>query len=453
MTEHPSTVRDLRSALDCGMLSARDLVDQALEAIADPAGEGSKAFLTVAADRARAQADHYDAERAAGRPLPPFAGLPVAIKDLADVAGEVTRAGSVVLADDAPATADAPAVARLRHAGFIPIGRTNMTEFAYSGLGLNCHYDTPASPWDRANRHVPGGSSSGSAVAVADRMAAVALGTDTGGSCRIPAAYCGIVGFKPSADRVPLAGIVPLAPSLDSVGPLGRSVDCCAIVDDIFAGGSGLVDSAPRSLHGVRLAVITDYVLDELDPEVAAGFAHALGDLSAAGATVVEVPFPELNEIPTINRGGGLAAAEAFHFHRAMLADRGGEYDPRVGARIEAGALLSAADYIEVQAQRRRLIAAAHRRLVGFDAFALPTVANLPPAMSWFGSIGDEGYSERYNRANLLALRNTTVGNFLDGCAISLPVTGDVPVGFMLMANHGGDEALFALARAAEAVI
>ena len=189
----------------------------------------------------------YDGMRASGAVVPPLAGIPVAIKDLCDLVGEVTTAGSVVLADRPPAEADAPVAARMRAAGLIPMGRTNMTEFAYSGLGLNSHHDTPRSPWDRATGRIPGGSSSGTAVAVADGMALAGLGTDTGGSCRIPAAFCGIVGYKPTASRVPLDGIVPLAPSLDSVGPLAPSVDCCALVDAIMAGGdlSGTLDLGP----------------------------------------------------------------------------------------------------------------------------------------------------------------------------------------------------------------
>jgi aspartyl-tRNA(Asn)/glutamyl-tRNA(Gln) amidotransferase subunit A len=229
------TIRELAADLAAGQVTARELVDECLVAIEDPAGEGSRAFLSVAAERARATADGYDTIRAGGGALPPFAGIPLAVKDLFDVAGEVTTAGSIALADRPPAETDAPAVARVRAAGFIPLGRTNMTEFAYSGLGLNAHHDTPRSPWDRATGRIPGGSSSGTAVAVADGMAVAGLGTDTGGSCRIPAAFCGVVGYKPTAARVPREGVTPLSFSLDSVGPLARTVDCCAILDDILA--------------------------------------------------------------------------------------------------------------------------------------------------------------------------------------------------------------------------
>ncbi len=438
-------LRALAARLADGSLTSRQLVEQCLAAIEDPAGEGSRAFLRVEADRARAIADGYDTIRAGGAVLPPFAGLPVAIKDLADVAGEVTTAGSTVLADRAPAVADAPVVARLRAAGFIIMGRTNMTEFAYSGLGLNAHHDTPRSPWNREVGHIPGGSSSGTAVAVADGMAPVGLGTDTGGSCRIPAAFCGIVGFKPTARRIPLDGVVPLSFSLDSIGPLGRSVDCCAIVDDVFAGGSGLVDERAIPVDRLRLGALSDLVLDDMDDTVADSYHRALSALSAAGATVIDAPFPELDDLPHINRQGGLATAEAYAWHRELLASRGDEYDQRVRTRIEPGRDMSAAHYIEVLQHRRRLIAAAAERSVGLDAFVLPTVAILPPTVGGF----DDGDRDHYSKQNLLCLRNTSVGNFLDGCAISVPASapGEPPVGLMLMGGPMADHRLLAAAR------
>src|SRR5687768_930200 len=242
-----------------GTLSARALVEQCLERIADPAGEGARAFISVAAESARQQADRVDQQRRAGRPLPPFAGIPLAIKDLFDVVGEITGAGSRILADRPPAQQDAPAIARLRGAGFIFLGRTNMTEFAYSGLGLNPHYGTPLCTFDRAARRIPGGSTSGGAVAVADGMAAASLGTDTGGSCRIPAAFCGVVGYKPTAHRVPRDGVTPLAHSLDSIGPLANSVACCVTLDAILRGVTPRPPAAV-ALGDVRLLLPTSLV-------------------------------------------------------------------------------------------------------------------------------------------------------------------------------------------------
>ncbi|MEM7325602.1 MAG: amidase [Actinomycetota bacterium] len=445
------TIRQLSAGLADGSVTAATLVAECLKRIAAPDGEGGRAFLSVAAETATETAAAYDGIRAAGGTLPPFAGIPVAVKDLADIAGQVTTAGSVVLADRSPAVVDAPVVARLRAAGFIIVGRTNMTEFAYSGLGLNSHHDTPRSPWDRETGRIPGGSSSGTAVAVADGMAVAGLGTDTGGSCRIPAAFCGVVGFKPTASRVPLHGVVPLSFSLDSIGPLGRSVDCCAIVDDVFASGSGLVANEAPPPERLRFGMLTDLVLDDMAPEVAVIYERTLASLADAGVTLVDVSFPELNELPEINRGGGLAAAEAFAWHRDLLADRGDEYDQRVRSRMELGAKLTAADYIDVLEARKRLIAVAEARMDALDGFVLPTVPILPPPVADL----DDGDAALYSTNNLLTLRNTSVGNFLDTCALSVPANApdEPPVGFMLMGRPQGDRPLLAAGRTVERIL
>ena len=441
-------IAELARDLASGRTTARRLVDECLERIADDSGEGARAFISTAPQRARAAADASDAQRAHGAAPSPYAGIPIAIKDLADVAGEVTAAGSRALADQPPAAADAPVVARLKQAGFVILGRTNMTEFAFSGLGLNPHYGTPKSPFERSVGRIPGGSSCGTAVAVADGMAAMGLGTDTGGSCRIPAAFCGITGYKPTASRVPLDGIVPLSTSMDSVGPLARTVECCAIGDAVMAGAPVSLP-APRPLANVRLAAIQDFVLSDLDDTVARTYAKALSRLSTAGASIVEVPFPELNELPAINAKGGLAASEAYAWHRELLASKGEVYDQRVRGRIANGANQSAADYIDLLAARRRLIAAAEARLAGFDAYVLPSVAVIPP------TIASLERDEDYMRINLLCLRNTAVGNFLDSCAISLPIhaPGEAPVGLMLQALPGQDRSLFSVALAVEAAL
>jgi aspartyl-tRNA(Asn)/glutamyl-tRNA(Gln) amidotransferase subunit A len=262
---------------------SRGLVEQCLARIADQSGEGGRVFLKVHAADALAAADFYDRRRAHGAAPSPFAGIPVSIKDLFDIAGDVTTAGSVALRDAKAAEHDAPAVARLRTAGFIPIGRTNMTEFAFSGLGINPHYGTPLSPHDRQAARIPGGSSSGAAVSVSDGMAFGALGTDTGGSCRIPAALCGVVGFKPTAHRVPTAGAFPLSTSLDSIGPLAATVECCVTLDAVLA-GEPAVDLAPFPLAGLRMAVPQTLVLEGVEPAVARAFESALAALRKAGA-------------------------------------------------------------------------------------------------------------------------------------------------------------------------
>lgn len=442
------TLDSLAEDLEAGRTTSRALAEASLARIADPTGQGAATFLKVDAEAVLADADYQDALRARGAAPSRFAGLPIAIKDLFDVAGEVTAAGSTVLRDTAPAARDCPAVARVRAAGFVLIGRANMVEFAYGGIGTNLHNGTPLSVYEREVGRVPGGSSSGSAVAVADGMAAIALGTDTGGSCRIPAAFNAITGYKPSAPRVPRDGVTPLSTSLDSVGPLGTSVRCCAAVDAILAGDwSGELDSRP--LKGLRLGVLQGLVMTELDGEVAAAYEVALSRLSSAGASVEDVTIPALEELPRINAGGGLAAAEAWAWHRERLERQGDEYDPRVGARIRLGAKLSAADYIDTLNARARLIAAAHKVSRAYDALVMPSSALIPPKLSALEQDAD------YVRLNLLTLRNTMVGNFLDRCAISLPASepGAAPVGLMLMGEHGADQALFSVAAAVEAAL
>lgn len=435
-------------ALASGAITSRDLVEECLARIADPAGEGARAFISVAAESARAAADAHDALRRAGRAPGPFAGIPFAVKDLYDVAGERTMAGSRALADSAPAKAHAPSIARMLAAGFIPLGRTNMTEFAYSGIGANPHYGTPLNPWDRASRRIPGGSSSGSGVAVADGMAPVALGSDTGGSCRIPAALCGIVGYKPTARRVPLDGVVPLSSSLDSLGPLGPSVACCAIADTVLAGEAGGVPTA-RPMSGLRLAIPTGSVRDGMDATVSAAFDAAVTRLSKLGAIITDVDFAPLSAIGKATGKGGFAAPEAFAWHRELLAAKRDVYDPRVSNRIAVGAEVLAADYLDLVKARREIIAAMDALTAGYDALLMPTCPIIAPRLDELTEDAE------YYRLNALLLRNPSLGNFLDRCSISLPChpPGEAPVGLMLTGETGGDRTLFSVAAGIEAAL
>src|ERR1700744_5642830 len=250
------TLAALADDLEAGRTTARKLVEECIARIADPAGEGQRAFIHVDKEAALEAADAMDHLRKANAVPSRFAGIPVSVKDLFDIKGQVTRAGSRALEDSAPATADAPVVARLRRAGLIVVGRTNMTEFAYSGIGINPHYGTPKSAWQRNVGHVPGGSSSGAAVSVVDGMAHGALGTDTGGSCRIPAAFNGIVGYKPTQRRIPLDGGVPLSFTLDRFWALAHSTQGCAVLDAVLADGP-VVARRPRPVKGMKLAVPT----------------------------------------------------------------------------------------------------------------------------------------------------------------------------------------------------
>jgi aspartyl-tRNA(Asn)/glutamyl-tRNA(Gln) amidotransferase subunit A len=442
------TLASLAADLVSGATSARKLVEQCLVKIADPAGEGQRVFLHVDKDAALDAADAMDRLRKAKAAPSPFAGIPVSIKDLFDIKGQVTRAGSRALEDSAPAEADAPVVARLRRAGFIVIGRTNMTEFAYSGIGINPHYGTPKSAWNRSVGHVPGGSSSGAAVSIADGMAYGALGTDTGGSCRIPAAFNGIVGFKPTQRRVPLDGGVPLSFSLDSFGPLARTVACCAALDAVLA-DEKVQPLQPRAVKGMRLAVPTTVALDDLDDAVAKTFERALEALSRAGALIERIEAPEFHDVGVMNAKGGFAAAESYAWHRYLLTSKGDLYDPRVSLRILRGEGISAADYIDILNARRSFIARTEKRIAPYDALVLPTTANTPP------KIADLADDKAFTIQNLRALRNCTLINVLDGCAISLPAhrDGEVPVGLMLAAAGGSDRRILELAAGMENII
>jgi aspartyl-tRNA(Asn)/glutamyl-tRNA(Gln) amidotransferase subunit A len=442
------TLALLADDLEAGRTTARKLVEECIAGIADPGGEGQRTFIHVDRDAALEAADAMDRLRKAHAASTRFAGIPVSIKDLFDIRGQVTRAGSRALEDSAPAEQDAPAVARLRRAGFIVIGRTNMTEFAYSGIGINPHYGTPKSAWQRSVGHVPGGSSSGAAVSIADRMAYGALGTDTGGSCRIPAAYNGIVGYKPTQRRVPLDGGVPLSFTLDSFGPLANSVQCCATLDAVLADEppSAL---RPRPIKGMRLAVPVTVALDELDDAVAQTFERALATLSRAGALIEHIDVPEFHDVGVMNTRGGFAAAESFAWHRYLLTSKGDVYDPRVSSRILRGETISAADYIDLLNARRSLIARIALRLAPYDALVMPTTANTPP------KIADLADDKAFTVANLRSLRNCTLINMIDGCAISLPAhrEGEVPVGLMLASAGGADRRIFELAAGMEGAI
>jgi aspartyl-tRNA(Asn)/glutamyl-tRNA(Gln) amidotransferase subunit A len=436
------TVAQLERDLGAGRTTSRELVEQALAKISAPYGEGARAFLKVYADSARAEADYADRLRKSGVRRSPVDGLPVSLKDLFDVAGDVTRAGSKVLAIEAKQ--DAGAVARLRAAGAIFVGRTNMVEFAFGGVGLNPHYGTPRTPWDRPAARVPGGSSSGAAVAQAEGMCVMALGSDTRGSIRQPAALCGVVGFKPTARRVPRDGAFPLSYTLDSVGPLANSVACCAAYDAVLAGESGELAAMPAK--GLRLLLPRSMALEDLDPEVDNAFERALKKLAQAGAQISELAVPAFNRQDEYFKGGGLAGAEVVHVHKPYAA-RFKEYDPRVGKRVSMGTALSAADYVELLHLRADFIREIEALAAPYDAIVMPSVPCIAPTIA-----ETEASEENYFRWNLRIMRNNGLINFLDGCAVTLPCheQGGAPVGFMVCGTAGTDRRILAVAAAVE---
>jgi aspartyl-tRNA(Asn)/glutamyl-tRNA(Gln) amidotransferase subunit A len=439
------TVAQLAADLDQGRTTSRELVEQALARIADQSGEGARAFIKVYAESARAEAECSDRLRKSGVRRSAVEGLPISLKDLFDVAGDITRAGSKILADAPPARSDAAAVARLRAAGAVFIGRTNMVEFAFGGVGLNPHYGTPKSPYDRKAGHVPGGSSSGAAVSVADGMCVMALGSDTRGSVRIPAAACGVVGFKPTARRVPREGAFPLSFTLDSVGPLANSVECCTAYDTVLA-GEATRPLAKLSAKGLRLVLPKSSALDDLDPQVAKAFEAALARLSKAGAAVSEIAVPAFDRQSEYFKAGGYAGAEAYYVHRPYLARIDG-YDPRVGKRVILGKDILAVDYIALGELRATYIREIETMAAPFDAIVMPTLACVPPTIVAASASDDE-----YIRWNLRMLRNCGLINFLDGCAVSLPchLRGAAPVGFMVCGTAGTDRRILSAAAAIE---
>jgi aspartyl-tRNA(Asn)/glutamyl-tRNA(Gln) amidotransferase subunit A len=442
------SVEALSQQLAAGKTTSRELVEQALARIADPAGEGARAFMKVYAASARADADHADRLRKAGVVRSAVDGLPVSVKDLFDVAGDVTRAGSKVLAGAAAAAADAPAVAALRAAGAVIIGRSNMVEFAFGAVGLNPHYGTPKNPWDRKTGRVPGGSSSGAAVSVADGMCVMGLGSDTRGSIRQPAALCGVAGFKPTARRVSRRGAFPLSYTLDSIGPLANTVACCAAYDAVLAGEPDPVLPALPA-KGLRLLLPRSSALEDLDAPVAKAFEASLSALSRAGAAIIEQKVPAFDRQAEYFRNGGFAAAESFAIHRRWSA-RSAEYDPRVAKRVVLGKDIAGWEYVELGLMREAYIKEIGALMAPFDAFLIPTAPCVAPTIA-----EADASDEAYFRWNARILRNTGLANFLDGCAATLPchARGEPPVGLMVCGVAMSDRRVLAVAKSVEGVL
>ncbi|HEY7005489.1 MAG TPA: amidase [Sphingomicrobium sp.] len=426
-------------------VSARDRLEHALERIGDPSGEGERTFLTLYADTAREAADAAELRARDGATLGPLDGAIVGIKDLFDVAGEPTRAGSKTLADAPPAAQDAPVVRLLREAGAIIVGKTNMSEFAFTGVGANPHFGTPGNPADP--QRVPGGSSSGAAVSVADAMCEISIGTDTGGSTRIPAALCGVVGYKPTKARVSTEGAFPLSPTLDSVGPLARTVADCAKADGILAGDQPWV-LEPAALGGLRLGIPRGFPLQDMDATVTDLFQATVRQLAQARVRLSEMQFRIFDDMARVQSVATIATVEAWRIHRECIAERGDDYDPIVRARIETGSVVSDADYALMLEERSALVEAMDSALGDVDGLLLPTTPIVAPTMA------EVSTNEGFNRANRLLLRNTAIANFFDLCAISLPMPGEgLPAGLMLFARRGQDLRLFEIASAVERLL
>jgi aspartyl-tRNA(Asn)/glutamyl-tRNA(Gln) amidotransferase subunit A len=394
---------------------------------------------------ALAAADRSDAGESAGV----LSGIPISIKDLFDESGFVTTGGSTFLSDAAPAARDCPVVERLKKAGAIIIGRTNLTEFAYSALGINPHYGTPKCAFDRVTGRVPGGSTSGGAISVTDGMAAAAIGTDTGGSVRIPAALNGLVGFKPTARRVSRDGVLPLSTSLDSVGPIATSVEDCIILDAVLSGENQTVE-LNTSVTGLRFAVPGSVFMDDLSPAVADAFASAISRLSSAGAKIIDVPMKEFAEAAEVNPRGAISSYEAYAFHRQWIAEHRDQYDPRVLARILPGESITVETYKRILKSRARFIDTIRAAASPYDALLMPTVPDIAPTIA--EATKDD---ESYFRLNSRLLRNPSIVNLFDGCALSIPChePGTAPVGLMVAGTQNTDLHILMVGKAIERTI
>ncbi len=435
------------AALTAGLIEADALVEQTLAGIA--ACEDQAIFTRLTPERARREAAAATLRRRAGRSRGLLDGVPIAWKDLFDLEGLVTTAGSRCFDQEPPAARDAPVVARLREAGMVCLGRVNMTELAYSGIGLNPHFGTPRNPHGTGYARAPGGSSSGSGVAVARGLVPAAIGSDTGGSVRIPAAFNGIVGYKASGGRYPMEGVYPLAATLDTLGVLCRTTEDAILID---AAMRGLV--APNLCHvaieGLRIIVPQNVVLDDCEPAVLANFEAAIDRLAEAGATIERANLPAFDEIMALGaRHGTIVAAEAYALHKERIEGPAGtQIDRRVASRIARGASVSARDYICILQARRRLIGEVAAAMQGRCLVAFPTIAHTAPSIAAL-----EADDELFTRVNMKTLRNTMFGNFLDWCGVSIPTGVDaagLPTALLLSGAPGGDDHLLASSLAAE---
>jgi aspartyl-tRNA(Asn)/glutamyl-tRNA(Gln) amidotransferase subunit A len=422
-------------------------LEAALAEIARLGDEGARIFTRLYADEAREAARAADARRDAGRALGPLDGRLVSIKDLFDVAGETTTAGSVVRRGAAPATQDAIVVRRLRAAGAVIVGKTNMTEFAFSGVGVNPHYGTPGNARDVTR--IPGGSSSGAGASAGRGLVEFAIGSDTGGSVRIPSALNGLVGFKPTQARVSREGAYPLSYTLDTVGPLCHSVADAAAADAVLAGQDATTLEL-RTTRSLRVGVPRGLLFTQAQDEVLAAFEKALDVLSESGTEIRDEALDDLLGEPfRLQERGTMIAAEAAWIHQATVATQADAYDPIVLSRIRKGQTIGAASYVGMQQARAALLPQLDARLADLDVLVLPTVPVLAPR------IADVETEEAFMKLNGLLLRNPSVFNFYDLPALSLPlpVAGGLPVGLMVVGRRGRDRELLAVGAAIEKVL
>lgn len=452
-TMSPSFLEMSAAALGRAIAAGQvDPVELAEEAIARArAGTRDHVFLNVTAERATREAHASRKRHADRRPLSALDGVPIAWKDLFDLAGEVTTAASPLMSEAPPADRDAGLVANAAAAGMVTIGKTNLTEFAYSGLGLNPHYGTPANPFGTSRPRAPGGSSSGSAVAVASGMVPCAMGTDTAGSVRIPAAFNGLVGYKTGGGRYDMSGVFPLSPSLDTLGPLARTVEDCVALDTVMRGIT-MPAIRRRPVDALHLVVPQTVVLEDLQPEVAENFERSVERLRSAGARIERRPVEQFAESAELaSTFGTITSAEAYLFHRERVGGPdNGRIDSRVVDRILLGKGMSAADLLTLQQARARLVASMKKDL-GDALVVMPSVAITAPEIAAL-----EADDQLFHATNLKVLRNTILGSYLDMPGVALPngMDGDgLPTSLLVSAGSGRDDYLLGCALGMEACL
>lgn len=441
------TAAGIALAYRSGEANPIDLTECVLDRIAK--AKGDNIFITVSAARARAEAKRAQGRYEVGAPLSPLDGVPIAWKDLFDVAGTPTTAGSKLF--NGAKTTDVACVANATAAGMVSVGKVNLSELAYSGLGLNPHFGTPVNPNDRKTRRSPGGSSSGSGAAVASRLVPCAIGSDTGGSVRIPSAFNGVVGFKTSTGRIDATGVVPLARTYDTIGPLARSVEDCLLLDMVLRGATA-TPVRRGDLSSLTLLVPRNVVFEDAEEAVVENFERSLEVLERAGVSVRRERVDALDEILEISAGHGtLTAAEAYNEYRDYIDSEKVELiDRRVTKRILDGKNMSANDLLSIQRGRRRLIPQLHAQL-GAALLVMPTTPITAPEVAPL-----EADDDLFHKVNLKALRNTMLGNVLDLCGVALPNGrngNNLPTSILVQAGHGDDERLLGYALEVERVL
>jgi aspartyl-tRNA(Asn)/glutamyl-tRNA(Gln) amidotransferase subunit A len=407
-------------------------------------------FILVTRKRALDEAEASRKRHREGRAAGPLDGVPIAWKDLVDMAGERTTAGSALYADSPPKEKDAPIVANLAAAGMVALGKTNLSEFAFSALGLNQHFGTPRNPRDLATPRIAGGSSSGAAVAVAGGLSPCAIGSDTGGSIRAPASFCGIVGFKTSEGRIDKQGVFPLSHTLDTIGPMAHTVEDCVLIDMALRGQS-TTPVRPADLSSVEFVVPDKTGIDDAEPAVAANLDSTLKRLAAAGAKVTSRPIPQIAAMRALSaQYGSFVAIEAYAEHRAIFDSPDAQRMDRRVVKRALGGRVPERDVINLQRGREELIAALTDELNG-ALLVLPATPMTAPAIAPL-----DGDDELFRAANLRAIHYTFLGNLFRMCGLALPSGTDaasLPTGVQFLAPGGDDDRLLSIGLSMESAL